>query len=137
MKTSFVADSNRDFLSFAERHLTLFGYQVSSFKSTAELLKALKQKPTLLIIGELSDGMNAMEIIRSVRKELPEAIIFHVAQTGSQIDAVSSIKAGATEFIEKNSATFVRLRTSLDFMEKQKQRSSRSFLSDIKKAFIG
>lgn len=137
MKTSFIADVNSDFLNFSERQLTLLGYQVSAFKSTSELLKSLKHKPTLIIIGELSDGMNAIETIRSIRKELPETIIFHVGQTGPYVDAVSSIKAGATEFIEKNSATFVRLRSSLDFVEKQKQGSSRSFLRDIKRVFIG
>jgi DNA-binding NtrC family response regulator len=137
MKTSFVADGNRDFLSFAERQLTLSGYQVLSFRSSHELLAAIDKKPSLLIIGELTPDLSGVDVIRQVRKVLPQAVIIHVAQTGAHANAVSSVKAGATEFIEKNAATFVRLRTSLDFMEKQKQRSPRSILSDIKKAFIG
>jgi DNA-binding NtrC family response regulator len=137
MKTSFVADGSRDFLSFAERQLTLSGYQVSCFRSSHELLAAIKEKPELLIIGEFTPDITGVDVIREVRKALPQAVIIHVAQTGATAHAVSSVKAGATEFIEKNAATFVRLRTSLDFMEKQKQRSPRSILSDIKKAFIG
>jgi DNA-binding NtrC family response regulator len=138
MKTSFVADGSRDFLSFAERQLTLSGYQVMCFRSSPELLSALnKEKPSLLIIGEFTPDISGVDVIRQVRKALPQAVIIHVAQTGAHANAVSSVKAGASEFIEKNAATFVRLRTSLDFMEKQKQRSPRSILSDIKKAFIG
>jgi DNA-binding NtrC family response regulator len=137
MKTSFVADGSRDFLSFAERQLTLSGYQVSSFRSSSELLAALSNKPNLLIIGEFTPDVNGLELIRQIRKILPASVIIHVAQTSAHIHAVSSIKAGASEFIEKNAATFVRLRTSLDFLEKQNQRNPRSFLSDIKKAFIG
>lgn len=137
MKTSFVADGSRDFLNIAERQLTLLGYQVSCFRSRNELLAAINEKPSLLIIGEFTPDLSGGDVIRQVRKALPQAVIIHVAQTGTHANAVSSIQAGATEFIEKNAATFVRLRTSLDFMEKQKLRSPRSILSDIKKAFIG
>jgi DNA-binding NtrC family response regulator len=138
MKTSFVADGDRDFLSLAERQLTLLGYQVSGFKTSTELVKSLKQKPSLIVLGELRDGSNAVETIRALRRELPSALIIHIAKTNSFTDAVTSVRAGATEFIEKNSATFVRLRTSLDFINKQKKKKTpASILSDIKKVFIG
>jgi DNA-binding NtrC family response regulator len=137
MKTSFVADGDRDFLSLAERQLTLLGYQVSGFKTSTDLIKSLKQKPALIILGEMTDGVIVTDTIKTLRNELPQAIIIHVAQTSSQANAVNSVKAGATEFIEKNSATFVRLRTSLDLIEKQTKKSPSSILSDIKKAFIG
>jgi DNA-binding NtrC family response regulator len=137
MKTSFVADGNRDFLSFAERQLTLTGYQVLSFRNSTELLASLKDNPSIVIVGEFTPDISGIDVVRQVRKALPQAVIIHVAQTSNQANAVSSVKAGATEFIEKNAATFVRLRTSLDFMQKQKQRNPRSILSDIKKVFIG
>jgi DNA-binding NtrC family response regulator len=137
MKTSFVADGDRDFLNFAERQLTILGYQVAGFKTSIDLVKSLKQKPALIIVGELTDGTYAVDTLRTLRRELPQATIIHVAKTNSFTNAVTSVRAGATEFIEKNSATFVRLRTSLDLIVKQNKKSPSSFLKDIKKVFIG
>jgi DNA-binding NtrC family response regulator len=138
MKTSFVADGDRDFLSLAERQLTLLGYQVAGFKTSTELVKSLNQKPSLIILSELRDGSNPVETIRALRKELPGVIIIHVARTNSFTDAVTSVRAGATEFIEKNSASFVRLRTSLELISQQKRKKTpASILNDIKKVFIG
>lgn len=135
MKTSFVADGDRDFLSLAERQLTFLAYQVTTFRTSTELLNALKQKPTLIIIGELLDGSHAIDLIQAARKALPSTLIFHVARTSAWADAVSSVRAGATEFIEKNSASLVRLRTSLDLLERKELGKTKALLSNIKKVF--
>lgn len=136
MKTSFVADGDRDFLSLAERQLTFLAYQVSSFKTATDVLHAIKQKPSLIIVGELLDGSHPLELIKAIRHALPTATIFHIAHTSAWVDAVRSVKAGATEFIEKNSATFVRLRTNLDLLEKKAAKKSNGFLNNIKNVFI-
>lgn len=133
MKTCFVADGDSNFLNLAERHLVLFGYQVLAFKSGADLLSALKREPSAILIGHVPD-LHVHALIKGIRKIYSQLTVFHIAETNAQADAVSSVRAGATEFIEKNSAAFVRLRTSLDLLEKQHAKP-RSIFKNIKKAF--
>lgn len=134
MKTCYVADSDNNFLNLTERHLVLFGYQVLTFKSGSDLMNALKQKPGAILIGHVTD-LNVLSLIKDIRKLYTQLSIFHLAETNSQTDAISSVRAGATEFIEKNGATFVRLRTSLELLEKKSSQAG-SIFKNIKNAFV-
>ncbi len=138
MKISFIVDGDKEFLSFAERHLTIFGYQVYSFTSPDEFLASLRLRPELIILGDqLGDRQIVLNSIRKARTTLSSAIIIQVAVPDDAINAASSIKAGASEFIERNSATFVRLRTSLDLREAKDKKGVGSIMSNLKKVFIG
>jgi DNA-binding NtrC family response regulator len=138
MKISSIIDSDKEFLVFAERHLTLFGYQVYAFTDLNQFFDSLKLNPQLVILGDnLGKQLSGTEAIRKVRQLVPKCTLLHVAQSDTHTDAVSSIMAGATEFIEKNGATFVRLRTCLDLLEKQNQKQTNSIFGSIKKVFIG
>jgi DNA-binding NtrC family response regulator len=134
MKTIFVADGDRNFLHTATKSLMLSGYQVTTFQSGAELLSALITKPTMVIVGNITD-LRPLAVVNRIRLQLNKAFIIHMAD--SSADAIASIREGATEFIEKNGAEFVRLRTFLDMVERQSQKTGRSVLGAIKKAFVG
>jgi ActR/RegA family two-component response regulator len=134
MKTCFILDPDKDFLIFAERNLTLQGYQVQLFSDPQTFFDALKKAPSWIILGNgLGQHHSDLDIIRRTRAALPKALIIHVALTTYEGQDVEAVRAGASEFVEKNSATFVRLRTSLELLEKQHVQST--FLSQIKKAF--
>jgi len=138
MKVGFVLDSDREFTAFAERHLTIFGYQVQIFSSVVEFLEAAKTNPQLIIVGEHKDGQTSNpDFIRKTRSSFRKSAIIHIAKENELLNAQSSIKAGATEFIEKDGATFVRLRTSLDALEKANLKEKKSIVQNIKKALLG
>jgi len=136
MKTSFIVDGDVDFLFSAERQISLMGYRVYLFSDVDKFISSIKLGPQLIILGDRLTH-TGVDYIRKTRKYFPKSIIIHVAQPGKPNIDVAAIKAGASEFIEKDSATFVRLRTTLDFMEKQNQLKSSSFFSKLKKVFAG
>ena len=135
MKTTFVIDGDKEFLSFADRHLKLFGYQVQTFSDDASLLDSIKSNPFLIIIGDgfSSAASSAIDLIRQIKKTKSNSSIVHVAHTTKDVNAIESVRAGAYEFIEKDSAAFVRLRTTLELLEKKK---SSNILTRLKKVFV-
>ena len=101
-------------------------------------MDALNLKPQLIILGDVQNSSQSiLDFIQEVRARVSKSIIIHVATISESISAVNSIKAGASEFIEKNSATFVRLRTSLDLLEKKAQAGGNSIITNLKKVFMG
>jgi len=136
MKTSFIVDGDADFLFYAERQISLLGYRVYLFSDIDKSVTSLKLKPQLIILGDKL-AHTGVDYIRKARRCFPKSIIIHVAQTGKHDTNIAAIKAGASEFIEKDSATFVRLRTTLDFMEQQHHDGGTSIFSKVKKAIWG
>jgi DNA-binding NtrC family response regulator len=132
MKIGFILDVDREFTSFSERNLTLFGYNVQTFTKPDECWENKKLIPCLVLVRE-SVEFN-LTFISRIRNAFPKAIIIYVAQITESINAKSVKQAGATEFIEKNGATFVRLRTCLDQIEIESKKNS--IIGKLKKAFL-
>jgi DNA-binding NtrC family response regulator len=135
MKTSVIVDGDRDFLSFIERHLMLFGYQVFSFTDPSEFLACLTITPDLAIVGDNLREQKTHDFIRKVRRALPKSSIIHIAKPMGGSYASEALHAGASGFIEKDGATFVRLRTMLDAIEMRMPRRIGSFFRNVKKVF--
>lgn len=136
MKTCFVIDGEKEFLIIAERHLTLLGYQVQTFVEAALLFQSISAKvhPDLIIIGENRSVSNLI-FIQEARKAFTNSLIIYVAKSNDPDQSSAAIKAGADEFIEKDNALFVRMRTSIDLLEKQNKKGVGAILKNIKKAF--
>ena len=133
MKIGFILDVDKEFTSFAERSLTLIGYHIHTFTKPGEIGDTKNLNPTLILVGE-SSSFN-LEYIRHIRTMFPKTIIIYVAQATEHINMESVKNAGATEFIEKNGATFVRLRTYLDQIELKINSRRNTIMSKLKKAF--
>lgn len=133
MKIGFILDVDKEFTSFAERNLTLIGYQIHTFTTPDEIWEVKKLNPTLILVGE-SSSFN-LEYIHQIRNMFPKTIIIYVAQATEHINMESVKNAGATEFIEKNGATFVRLRTYLDQIETKFNSRRNTIMSKLKNAF--
>lgn len=118
MKTSLVLDGDKDFLSLTENQLKIFGYEVHPFREMEKFFEAVLLKPSIVILGDIKN-FDALRAIRELRKSLPGATIIHVASQVNGLNAVESVRAGANEFIERDGASLVRLRTALELFEKR------------------
>lgn len=138
MKRSVIVDGDKDFIAFAERQLVLSGYQVSTFTDFEQFLKYLRANTELVIIGDkLSGKPDTLDCIRAARKAAAHSFIIHIGNPNESNQAAHSVAAGASEFIERNTATFVRLRTSLDQQNGHTTNRLSSILHNLKKVFIG
>src|ERR1700758_3996772 len=98
----FVVDDDpgvRDTLSLV---LTAGGYQVICFADGAALLAVARSRPPSAILLDVHiPGKSGLDILKALHGEDYPAPIFMISGQGDIAMAVSSIKSGALDFIEK------------------------------------
>src|ERR1700688_1293082 len=98
----FVLDDDpavRDTLSMV---LSAGGYQVICFADGAALLAAARTRaPACILLDVHIPGKSALDILKELRGEAYPAPIFMISGQGDITMAVSAIKNGALDFIEK------------------------------------
>src|SRR3978361_2288449 len=98
----FVVDDDpavRDTLSMV---LTAGGYQVICFADGAALLAVARSRtPSCILLDVHIPGKSGLDILRELRGEEYPAPIFMISGQGDIAMAVTAIKNGALDFIEK------------------------------------
>jgi hypothetical protein len=107
MKTVFILVQNPEQQDLMSKHLLAMGYVVLPFVSVSEL-EASEEKPFLVIV----DGSNVQDLKKVVRKMSRVPVVYMATSDRKLMHDAK--KTGAYAVIEKNSASFVHLRTTLD-----------------------
>jgi CheY-like chemotaxis protein len=110
----------------------LGNYTVRTFTNPEDLFAHLKENPFAIVLDHFFNdkmGKTGLDYLRLLRKKHPSIpVIYH---TTLEDDAVrNEVKAlGAEEYIIKNSASLVRLRTALDQLHEKA--SKKGFLKRL------
>ncbi|HMJ68874.1 MAG TPA: hypothetical protein VK508_08265 [Cyclobacteriaceae bacterium] len=115
MKTIFILDVNSDRQNQMNHNFTAMGFGVRSF-SSAEEFDAVSDKPFLIILDEkmVNGEKSSIQFLKKVYKKMSGVpIVYMVTRTERKLINEAK-KMGAYDVIEKNSAEFVNLRTTLD-----------------------
>ncbi|MGE3148053.1 MAG: response regulator transcription factor [Pseudorhodoplanes sp.] len=98
----FIVDDDpliRDMLSTL---FTLEGYQVESFPEGATFLAAARtRKPACVLLDVNMPGRSGIEILKELNASGNRAPVFMISGQGDVPLAVSAIKSGAVDFLEK------------------------------------
>lgn len=90
---------------------------IQSFNSGEECLRALGQKPDIIILDYTFDGMNGLEFMRKVKTEQPEVdFIFISAQNDVEV-AIKIMKLGASDYVIKNEKAPYRLVHAIEHLQ--------------------
>jgi hypothetical protein len=115
MKTIFILDVNSTRQDQMNHNFTAMGFGVRSFSSVEEF-DAVSDKPFLIILDEkmVNGEKSRIQFLKKVHKKMSGVpIVYMVTRVESKLISDAK-KMGAYEVIEKNSAEFVNLRTTLD-----------------------
>lgn len=108
----------------------LGNYDVRTFPNPDEMLEHLKEKPFAVVLDHFFNdlqertGLHYLREIRKRNKTLP--VIYYTSLEDEKTKA-EVMQLGAEEYIIKNSASLVRLRTALDLIHGKRK----SFFSKI------
>ncbi len=111
----------------------LGNYEVRTFLDPDDMFEHLKEKPFAVVLDHFfndkkdKNGLDYLKAIRKKYKSIP--VIYYTSLDDDKIKT-EVLENGADEYIIKNSASLVRLRTALDNIHSKKK----SFLSKIFKA---
>jgi len=97
-----VIDDEADIRESLETLLSLEGYSVDLAQNGTEGLRALESKGyDLVLLDLMMPDRSGMEVLREVRERDTETPIFLITAYGSVEEAVTAMKEGAFDFIQK------------------------------------
>lgn len=110
----------------------LGNYQVKTFDEPESMMAALKQKPFAVVLDHFfGDGQSKTGLfyLKQIKKSYPSIpVIYYTTVADDELKA-EVLAQGAEEFINKNSASLVRLRTALDVLHEKSKK--KGFLSKL------
>ena len=106
----YVVDDDRHYARMLSYRLDKnANYHVKVFHSGEEVLKALGDKPDLLLLDIMMPGIDGIEVLRQVNTRYPEIPVIMVSAQGVIDTAVEAMKIGAYDYITKGQDDLVKL----------------------------
>lgn len=101
-KSVVIVDDDRDLLQSCSALLARRGFQVCPLADVEQLNGVLDQQPVDCIILDLMlPGVSGLELLDSITERHPKIPVIMYSALGSIDTAVSAIKHGAVDFVEK------------------------------------
>ncbi len=115
MKTIFILDTDSAQQKLLTQHLNTLGFAVRSIFSASELDR-LSEKPFMIILDEKMENADrsSMQFLKKVTRKMSSVAVVYMMTRPERKSINDAKNVGAYEVIEKNSATFVNLRTTID-----------------------
>ncbi|MBS1680220.1 MAG: response regulator [Bacteroidetes bacterium] len=130
MKRICIIDDDFAHRRLLEYNLTSQNYEVLSFSKGAEFLnETFPEMPFAIILDHyLKDEKTGLEYLADIKKKMPNVpVIFMTNETDENL-IKQVVEIYASQYIAKDPASFVRLRTLLDEIQ---EKSKGSWLSRI------
>lgn len=97
-----IVDDETFIAKSMERHLEREGYDVSTAESGEEGLEIFKTElPDIVLLDIQLPDMNGLEVFEEIRRMSKDTIVIIISSHGDIETAVSAIKLGAYDFVEK------------------------------------
>ncbi len=100
--TILVVDDEMIVCESCKRILDEDGYEVETALSGKEAIEKMRHDPFDIVITDLKmPGIDGMEVLRTIRKEYPDAIVIMITGFSTVDTAVEAMKLGAFDYIPK------------------------------------
>lgn len=110
----------------------LGNYTVNAFNDPQEMLKHLKSKPFAIVLDHFfgdKTSKTGLDYLQELKKTNPSIPVIYYTTLQDQNIRNKVMQLGAEEYIVKDSASLVRLRTALDALHKKK--TSKNFFKKL------
>lgn len=112
---------------------SLGNYTVRTFANPEDMFAHLEEKPFAVVLDHFfgdSSGKTGLDYLKKLRKSYSSTpVIYYTTSTDEKIKS-EALKLGAEQFITKDPASLVRLRTALDIIHEKKSKK-KSFLGGL------
>jgi DNA-binding NtrC family response regulator len=127
MKLAYLVDASASYRDLIQNHLQQLGFEVRSFVSAADCLRSVEKKPDLILLSQqLKGNEKGIDYLRQFQNQIKNVPVVMLSNEGDVYTGVEALKMGALDYIEKNGALLVRLRTAIDnipdFIKRQNKR---------------
>ena len=91
---------------------------IRTYKNGEECMRDMALKPDIIILDYAFEGINGLELMQKVKSEHPEVDFIFLSGQGDVNVAVSIMKLGAADYIEKNEKAPYKLASSIEYLQK-------------------
>ena len=125
MNTIFILDNDSVQQRQMTQHLSAMGFAVRTFLTAAEFETA-GEKPFMIILDEKMENKDrsSMLFLKKVSRKMSRVPVVYMVSKPDRKLMTDAMKNGAYHVIEKNSASFVNLRTTLDKLKNEPIKSN-------------
>ncbi len=102
--TILLVDDEKDILEFLSYNLKKESYQVVTARSGEEAIeKAVRTKPSLIVLDVMMPGMDGIETCTELRKlkETKDSVIIFLTARSEDYSQIAGLDAGADDYISK------------------------------------
>jgi two-component system response regulator HydG len=133
-KLVFIVEDNPVQQKLLQVHFEemLGGYNVRSFVNPDDLFKHLREKPFAVVLDHFfpdKKDRTGLDYLKELRKSYPAIPVIYYTSLDDSTIREEVMELGAEQYIIKNSASLVRLRTALDLI--QEKSSKKGFLQKL------
>jgi len=108
----FVVDDDTQYARMLSYRLSKnTNYDVTVFNRGEAVLERLSEKPDVILLDIMMPGVDGIEVLQKVLKELPNIPVIMVSAQGVIDTAVEAMKLGAHDYITKGQDDLVKLDT--------------------------
>lgn len=113
--TIFIVEDDPFYGALLQQYLMGKAHEVQLFPNCNDLIFELHRNPDMILLDyNLGGSKNGLEVLREIKGVNPDIpVIFLTGQESIEV-AVSSLKYGAFDYVEKNDDTFLKLDRILD-----------------------
>lgn len=121
-KKVFVVDDDRFHLEMMDQILRNIGFdEISLYTNGVDALKEIHMNPSIVFLDHQMDELQGFEILRKIKRSNPNIFVVMVsAQEDIQV-AVSSLKYGAIDYLQKDMFLESNIRDVVDRIEKLRE----------------
>ncbi len=106
-QTVVIVDADADFLQWASKHLAADSVEILAVSKTDEALKLFTEKKADLLIAEIqSQSDDAINLLREVRMNQPNAMVILNGPVSSTNTVIEAMRLGAFDVLRKESINF-------------------------------
>jgi DNA-binding NtrC family response regulator len=107
MQRLIIADTDPDFLEWAERRLAAPSLEIVTTTSADEALRLFEEKPADLLLAELQlQPFDGLVLLKRIRQNYPNAMVLLNGTITSTNAVIEATRLGAYDVIRREAATF-------------------------------
>lgn len=114
-KVAFLVDDDPAYQEHVSGQLKHLGYKITSFFRGDDCVDALRQiDPSFILLDQELSGESGFDVLKKIKSVKPKVPVIFLSPKHETSSATEAVRSGAFDYIEKNGAAFVNLRTAID-----------------------
>lgn len=119
IQNAWIVDDDPIYQNLISSFLHEIGYQTKIFSSGNECLTHLSEKPDFIILDHnLGFDCSGLDVLRNIKSDAPEIPVIYLSGQGELSMVSDAYKYGSVEYIEKDSASLLKLKLRIEKIEK-------------------